>query len=322
MSTEERAKALEALRSAGHVTVCAHVNPDGDAIGSILGITLALRAAGIDARPILAEDVSPPPAYDFLPAYDELALADRDVRPDVLLALDTTDAPRLGLNAGLLERARTVIVIDHHPDNACFGDVNVVDASAPSVGSMIWDLLPDLAVAPDPDVATCLYTALMTDTGRFQYSNTDARALRTAAEMIDAGADPARIATAVYQRRSAAALALTGLVLSRVRLVNDGQVAYSWFDAADLRDTHATFGETEDLVDHVRSTRGPAVAFLVKSDQDGSRISLRAKDSFDVGGVARELGGGGHRAAAGLTLEGGLEDVLGILLPRLPGGAP
>ena len=314
----DRPAVAEALLGASSVAVCGHVHPDGDAIGSTLGATLALRAAGVAASPLVAEG-HPPPVYSFLPCYEGLVRAADAPPADVFLALDTTGAERLGDGAAIAAEARAVVVLDHHPDNTGFGDVRWVAPGSAAVGEMLWRLLPDLGVGPDRDVATCLYTALMTDTGRFQHSNTTADALRVAAEMVDAGADPTAIASAVYQSRSTGALALQGLVLSRITTTNDGAVAYSWFEDADLEATGATIEETEDLVDAVRATDGPQVAFLAKAGADATRVSLRAKGSFDVGAVARSLGGGGHRAAAGLTVEGGLDEVLASVLPLLPG---
>jgi phosphoesterase RecJ-like protein len=314
----ERAAAL--LLDARDVLVCAHVDPDGDAIGSMLGLRAILLDAGVDVAVRLASDRSPKALYAFLPGFDALQpVADTDA-PDVVVALDTTDRERLGDAAALLDDAREVIVMDHHPDTREVGTVHVLDATAAAVGLMIWELCEVLRVKPSRDVATCLYTALATDTGRFQHDNTDARALHRAAEMVEAGADPTAVATAVYQSRSPAAMRLIGLVISRITAANDGQVAYSWFDPEDLETTGAKPDEVEDLVDWVRMGAGPQAVFLVKIGDGSCRLSLRARGAADVGAAARLLGGGGHRAAAGATVSGSIQDALDAILPLLPGG--
>jgi phosphoesterase RecJ-like protein len=308
------------LREAGSVVVCAHVDPDGDAIGSLLGATLALRSIGVDATPTLADARPAPSTYAFLPGFDLIVPAGEAPVPDVLLCLDAPNERRLGEGAALIGPAGTVVNIDHHPDNTCYGDIDVVDSEAACTGQLIWRMLPELGAARTSEVATCLYTALITDTGRFSYGNTDPEALRDAADMLSAGVDPFDVYTRTYESRSDSALRLRGLVLARVTLANNGAVAYSYFDSEDLAETGARPDETEDLIDAVRSLGGVRAVMLVKSVDGSTRVSLRAKTDVDVGAVARLLGGGGHAAAAGLTIDGGLEDALEIVLPHLPGG--
>ena len=181
--------AARALAGAGSVVVCAHVHPDGDAVGATLGVVLALRSLGIEATPTLADGRSAPATYAFLPGHDLYRTADEIETPDVFLALDSPNWSRIGDAECLARAAGTLVVIDHHPDNTRFGHVNVVDSTAASTGQIIWDLLPLMGAARNADVATCLYVATMTDTGRFSYGNTDARVLRDAAAMVEAGVD-------------------------------------------------------------------------------------------------------------------------------------
>lgn len=321
LSGDERA-AVDALLAAGSVVVCAHVSPDGDAVGSVIGAVHALRRRGIDAVPTLAEDRTGPATYAFLPGFDEYRPAASLEAPDVFLALDAPTFERLGAAEPLARAARTVVVIDHHPDNARFGGVNVVDAAAPSTGSILWRLLPALGVTPDEEIAANLYTALMTDTGRFSYSNTTAEALRVAAAMIEAGADPAELYRKVYESRSAASLALLGRTLSRITLANRNRIVYSWVTGQDLSETGALPEETENLVDAVRQTGGVDAVVIFKEDHDGVKVSLRAKcPTLDVGAIARSFGGGGHFAAAGATLGLPLDDAINAVLHVLPGAS-
>jgi phosphoesterase RecJ-like protein len=314
--------AARALRSAGTVVVCAHVHPDGDAVGATLGAALALRSLGIEAVPTLADGRTAPATYAFLPGHDLYRTADELTAPDVFLALDSPNWSRLGDAECLARLAGTVVVVDHHPDNAHYGHVNVVDATAAATGQILWRMLPKLGVEPARDVATCLYVATMTDTGRFSYGNTDARVLREAAEMVDAGVDAYHAYSAVYEARSASYLRLLGLTLSRITHANGGRVAYSWITDEDLAVTGTLPEETEDLVDVVRTVGDVEAVVLFKTDSGSTRVSLRAKAAFDVGSAARALGGGGHHAASGATVPGGLDDALMAVLPLLPGGAP
>jgi phosphoesterase RecJ-like protein len=307
------------LLGASSVAVCAHVNPDGDAVGSTLGIVLALRSAGVAAVPTLADEDPPPATYAFLPGYELFVPASEVSVPDVFLALDTPDPARLGVARAVAEGASDLIVVDHHASDDAFGSMNLVDTDAPAVSEMLWRMLPALGVTATREISTCLYTGLLTDTGRFQYSNTDADALRTAADMVEAGAEPAEIGRRLYQSRSAGTLALVGRTLSRLATANGGVVAHSWITSDDLAETDAGFTDTENLVDEVRSLAGASIAFLVKEADGECRVSLRAKSDFDVAAVARVFGGGGHAAAAGLTFQGTREDLLARLLPMLPG---
>jgi phosphoesterase RecJ-like protein len=309
-----------ALAESREAIVCSHVDPDGDAVGSVLGLSLALESLGVAVQRVTADERPAPAAYAFLRGFDGFEPPGGARACDTFVALDTPQLARLGAAAPLAERCQRLLVIDHHPDASAFGQSDLLDAGSAAVGQIVWRLLPSMGVIPDTDVATCLYAALVTDTGRFQYSNTDASVLRDAAAMVEAGVDVADISRRLYESRSPQSLALTGRVLSRISLVNDGRVAWTWLDGADLAETGARLEDAENLVDAVRTVSGVDVVFMVKSDAEGSKVSLRAKDSFDVGGVARALGGGGHRAAAGFFSEDAMDSVVDRLLPHLPGG--
>lgn len=321
---EEAARAIVEARS---VVVCAHVRPDGDAVGSVLGLVQALRGCGIEAIPTLADEGGRGPiTYAFLPGFGLFQPVSELSAPDVFVALDTPNTERIGVAASLVARAGTTVVIDHHPDNAGFGDINLVDPSAAAVGQILWHLIPRMcALSGHPDaltfeVATCLYCALLTDTGGFRYSNTTPDALRDAAEMLEAGAEPAAISRDVYESRSAGAVALAGVALSRLALVNDGHVALSWITDADFDETGALPEETEHLIDMLRMLGDVETVVFLHDRGHECRANLRAKRGFDVGAVARRFGGGGHVAAAGLTYAGAREALLDELLPLLPGG--
>ena len=317
----ERAVA-SALLSARSVVVCAHVNPDGDAVGAVLSLTLALRAAGVDATPTLADEHAAPATYSFLDGFGLYRPASSLSAPDIFVALDTPTWARLGEAEPLARSAASVIVIDHHSDDACYGEMNLVDADAAATASIVWRLLPLLGVAPTSAIATASYVGLMTDTGRFSYGNTTPRALRDAADMIEAGADAHCLYAKVYESRTGPALALLGRVLSRVTLANDDRVVYSWITDNDLAETGALPEETENLVDIVRQTGSVDAVVIFKEEAGVVKVSLRAKSpTLDVGAIARLFGGGGHVAAAGATIALPLDDAIGAVLRVMPGAA-
>jgi len=313
-------RAAVALRHTVSVAVCSHVRPDGDAMGSVLAATLLLRAAGIAAVPILSDEDAPPSTYAFLPGFALLARASDLEQPDAVLALDAPNLTRLGNAAPLAQAASTLVVMDHHPDAEEFGTVNVLDPRSAATGQLVWRLARALEVEPTPEIALCCFVALQTDTGRFQYSNTTPEVLRDAADMVEAGANPAEASRLVYESRSPGALALEALALTRLAFANDGRVAYAWISDDDFDTTGALPQETEHLVDAVRIVAGPDVVALFSLRGDEVRANLRAKTGFDVGSVARRFGGGGHSAAAGFTVCSTLDSLLIELLPHLPGG--
>ncbi len=238
------------------------------------------------------------------------------------MALDTPIPDRLGVARELSESAGTLLVIDHHPDAIEYGDVHVLDSSAAATGQLVWRLLDALDAPRTPETALCCYAALLTDTGRFQYQNTSPDALRAAAEMIEAGVDPSEAARLIYHDRSAGSLALEARAMSRLTVANGGRVAYSWVTDADFDELGVLPEEAEGLPDAVRVVRGVDVIALMREKGDEVRVNLRAKNSFDVAGVARHFGGGGHPAAAGFTWGSpGVDSLLPELLSVLPGGS-
>jgi len=312
--------ALVALQRASSVVVCAHVRPDGDAMGSVLALTLALRENGIPAVPTLAHGSHTPSTYSFLPGFNLFVPVHDLEAPQVFVALDSPNLDRIGDAAKLAKAAETVIVIDHHPDTLAFGNVLLHNSAAAATGEIVWDLVKQLAEPPSADVAQCCYVGLVTDTGRFCYDNTTADSFRAAAEMVDAGANPAEIAVAVFQSRSAASLAIESRAMSRLTLANGGRVAYAWVTDADFEELAVQSEEAESLPDAVRVLEGIDVAMLLRQAGGEVRGNLRSKAGFDVSAVARHFGGGGHRAASGFTFSGTLEQLLPQILALMPGG--
>lgn len=293
-------RAAEALRAGSRVLLACHVNPDGDTMGSALALGLALRRAGKDVTLVSPDEVPLP--YRFLPGSDGFLNAVPEGDHDVSVALDCDGLNRLGPAAPGVRRAACVIEVDHHTGNDRFGDIVVVDPTAAATGEIIFALLRLLALPILPDVATNLYVALLTDTGSFRFANTTARSLRIAAELVDCGADPFRIADHVYETRSYPATLLLGRALASIGLSQDGRIAWGRLTARDFEEVGATDAETEGIVNHLRAIAGVRVAVLFREVNGKVRVSLRSREPVDVAAVARVFGGGGHRVAAGCTL--------------------
>ena len=296
------------IEEASTVAICGHTDPDGDALGSVLALTHIIegRWPGVAVQPLLANDRPVEDTYGFLPGVERFVPAARyGGTPDLFISVDTPMPARLADGAAVLERARTSAAFDHHPTMEPFAQVNVLRAEAAAAGDIVYDFMLHVGVNPTAEVATCILAAILTDTGRFQYQNTDAHALRTAAAMVEAGASPALIATSVYQSYSLPALKLKETVLARLAFEPLGRVAYSYVTRDDLARVGATDADCDSLIDDVRLLEGANACLFMRETCGGAvRGNVRAKvDWLDVSAVARTFGGGGHRAAAGFTSE-------------------
>jgi bifunctional oligoribonuclease and PAP phosphatase NrnA len=303
---------LDAIRPSERVLLFAHVYPDGDVLGSQLGLGLALRAAGRMVTFACAHPVPDP--FPFLPgAADVQQWKTGRNGFDLVVALDCPDPARLG---GLLDGARgpaaRVLNIDHHGDNRRYGDVNWVDTRAAATGEMVYDLIEAARLPLTRDVAVNLYTAIVTDTGSFRYSNTTPKTLRVAAHLVELGVDPAHVATTVYETRHLAGLRLLGQVLQGVETDADGAIAWLVIDRALA--SSPDLPEAEEFVNYPRSVRTAKVAVLFRELPDAVKVSLRAKGEVDVARIAARLGGGGHPNAAGVILPGSLADAKTVVL--------
>jgi len=312
--TTDLAAVAEAIRRHDRFLLVTHENPDGDALGSILGTKLGLDCLGKDSVMYLGGDTDPPAEYGFL-ALDQLH---RDLPADggerVLLALDCANAQRMGAAAGLLGEVPLSIDVDHHHDNTRFATLNYVVADASSTGEIVRDLLRELDVRLDPEIAEALYVALVPDTGRFQYTNTTPKALRLAAELVDAGADVHRVFQGVYESVQFAKLKLLARALERAQVFEGGRIVVSYLLRTDFAEVGAPEPYSEGIIDFLRAVEGADMAVLIREPprQDGParRVSLRASiDELDVSAIARKSDGGGHRQAAGFSSEASIEEI-------------
>lgn len=308
-SISELAKALASCES---FAISGHVNPDGDCLGSALALAHALRGLGKSATVLLVEDTPIEPGLAFLPGLDKALPAERYTdSPDAFVYVDVSVSERIGKSAEVLKRAKHVFAIDHHAGTEDVAELIHVDPAAASCTLLVWELVKELGVPITPEIALCAYAGLMTDTGRFQFQNTDARSFRAAAEMVEAGAQPSYAAREFFQNRNLASLKLEQRMVDRIELLHEGMCAFSYLTLGDFAACEAQNSDAEELIDTLRSIRGARVACLLKERDGFVRGSFRAKDDdTDVADLARALGGGGHKAAAGFTLHMSLPDAI------------
>ncbi len=304
----------EAIRGHDRFIVTTHENPDGDALGSLVAMTLALRELGKDAVMYLFGEVPLPNEYEFM-QFDGLV---RGPNPDpagrVVLALDAANERRLGPETALLEKAPFIIDIDHHHDNTRFGTVNLIVGDASSTGEILADVFRELPVALTPAIAEALYIAVVTDTGRFQYANTTAKALRLAAELVEAGADVHRVFQGVYENVAFAKLKLVARALENAEVFEGGRVIVSHLEREDFAAAGAEEPYSEGIIDYLRAVEGAELAALIREPPTANgpthRISLRTtEEALDVSAIARKSGGGGHRQAAGFSSEASVSEI-------------
>jgi phosphoesterase RecJ-like protein len=304
----------DALRSRDRFLLVTHENPDGDALGSLLATKLALDSLGKDSEMYLYGDAPLPREYAFMPLEGLRREPPPDAAERVLVALDCANEQRLGPDPTLLEQASLTVNIDHHHDNTRFGDLNLIVSDASSTAEVLRDVLAELGVALTPEIAEALYIALVTDTGRFQYTNTTPKALRLGAELVEAGADVHRVFQGIYESVEFAKLKLLARALERAQVYEGGRLVVSHLLRGDFTELSAPEAYSEGIIDYLRAVEGADMAALIResprSEGPLRRVSLRASDDeLDVSAIARLSGGGGHRQAAGFSSDADIEEI-------------
>ena len=286
--------------------ITSHIRPDGDGLGSGLALYWMLRSLGKDVDVVLRDRV--PPSYMVLPGTDLVLV--RDGVPedyDAAFISECSDVERPGLPS---LKDQFVVNIDHHSTTMPFGDINWIDPTAAAVGEMIYNLSKALGIEVTKEIAECIYTALLTDTGSFHFSNTTERTLKIASELVRRGVEPARISQALFYSHSFSKIKLLGLVLSGIERDESGRVAWIKLDRETMYEADACDEDADGIVNHALSVgEVEAVAFFKELEPDVYRVSLRSKGKNNVAKVAETFGGGGHRNAAGCRIEGDFEVV-------------
>jgi bifunctional oligoribonuclease and PAP phosphatase NrnA len=297
---------LRKIRQGNRFLLTSHVNPDGDAVGSALGLARILRRLGKGA--VVWNRDATPTLYRPLPGSDRIHNGEEPPAgfPDMFDAIIVLECPspdRTGLEQHLT--ARPVINIDHHLGNQHYGVINWVDSAAPAVGEMVYRLAQGLKVDLDPETASCLYLTLVTDTGGFRFSNATPAAFEAAASLVREGAQPEQVSMWLYESQPVSVLRLLGEMLQTLRLHEEGRIATGRLTLEMFQKAGAAPGDSEGLIDHLRSIAGVEAVGLIREREDGThKVSLRSRGEVDVEKIARHHGGGGHRNAAGFTLEG------------------
>ena len=295
---------LDAIRA--HETFCivGHVRPDGDCIGSQLGLALALKNAG---KKVVCWNEHPVPAkLTFLDPKKMFALPRPGRKFDCVIATDCASFERLGKVKDCIAARKFFINIDHHASNTRYADLNWVSSREPSTGELIYRLLRAARWPITKPIADCLFTAVSTDTGSFQYPSTTPATFHVASHLVESGADLGKISQEVYESYPLARVQLLRHVYNKFRLIHDARTAWFWLKKRDYARTGAQPDDSEGLIDHVRAIQGVVVACLFEEMDSGQpRISLRSKsDAVNVNEIAAQFGGGGHRAAAGARIAG------------------
>jgi phosphoesterase RecJ-like protein len=305
VSDAELARAATLVDGARQVALACHVNPDGDALGSMLGLFHVLRAAG---RDVLASFPAPfvvAPHYRELPGLELLTKPeDFPAEPDVMVTFDCGSLDRLGSLQGPAKRARELVVIDHHVSNDRYGTVNVIEPDAAASGWVVHRLVEALGLPLDRDAAVCLYAAIVCDTGRFQYDTTTPEVFDLARRLTEFDVPVARLSRALFEEHRFAYLQLLGEALANAELCHDQAFVWTAVTQDMLQRHDVTIEEVEGLIDILRRTSEAEVTCVLKEEVDGSvRVSLRSLGAVDVRRIAEAHGGGGHRYAAGFTSE-------------------
>ena len=308
----------DAVRNGDRFLLVTHENPDGDALGSILGTKLALDRLGKDSVMYLSGDLALPQEYSFMDLAGLRREFPGDAAERVVLALDCANASRTGLPRDFLDGSALVLNVDHHHDNSRFGRINLIVPDASSTGEIVRDLLAELGVELTPEIAEPLYIALVTDTGRFQHANTTPKSLRLAAELVEAGVNVHRVSQGIYASVEFAKLKLLARALDRAELYEGGRLVVSYLVRDDFTSLGVGEEYAEGIIDYLRAVDGTEMAATIREPPEplGSdrRISMRAaSDELDVSAIARKRGGGGHRQAAGFSTPESIDEIKAFL---------
>lgn len=319
MKSEKRRKLREswALLTRGHSFLLAcHQRPDGDTLGSALALARVLRNMGKEVFVVCEDGV--PINYRFIPDSETVITATDRSGFDVGVLVDCEGIKRVGSAEDALLSSRVKACIDHHIPNGEFGEIRIIDPSASATAELVFELLVANGIKVDNAVATQLMTGIVADTGAFRFPNATPNTFRIASTLVAAGARPSEIAREIYESHSLPAMHLLGRALCSLTVHESGRIVWAQVTRKDMDELGATDADTEGIVNLVRWVKGPEVAILFRETRpDSIRISLRSDNSFDVERVARVFGGGGHRAAAGCTVEASLNEARELVIKEV-----
>jgi phosphoesterase RecJ-like protein len=315
----KRDNVIEYIKNSEIVGITFHTSPDGDSLGSALGLLIALKRLNKKAYIISKEKL--PETFRFLPYSSEITGNVSQIFPntDTVVTLDCGNVERLNWESTLENRNFRVINIDHHLSNSQYGDINYVDTTKSSVGEIIYQLVKELEVDIDKELATCLYTSILTDTGGFRYSNTTTLTHSIVGELIGTGVEFSDIYRRIYEDKKYSRIKLYGKVIQKLYLHNS-KICIMEVSKEMLKETNEGNGDTSDLISIGMNIDEVEVAVLFKESDDGVKVSLRSKYDFDVRKLAEIFGGGGHAKAAGLHLRKSMDEAKRLVINEIEKG--
>jgi bifunctional oligoribonuclease and PAP phosphatase NrnA len=304
------------ISHASHVLVGTHLNPDGDALGCALAMSHFLRGRGIENEVVCHHP--PPKNLRFLPGVDRVRQVPKREEHELGIILDLDSVDRLGSTEPFFAHCNRTVVIDHHVPHEAPGDLRIVDVTAPATAVILTRLFLALGATIDPDMATCLLTGIVTDTGSFRFRNTTAEALGLSAMLLERGGNINLVSEEIFQRKPLSSTRLFGHMLETMRLYEGNRIAIGVIRYEDFERAGAIDEETEGFVNEMLSIDTVQIAAILRQpSMNRVRCSLRSRDELDIATVARDFGGGGHRNAAGCNFDPPLEEAEEMLLERL-----
>lgn len=314
---EELLKIRDVLITNKEVAIVSHSNPDGDALGSQIALSLALNKLGV--RTLLLNKDPVPPSYHFLPSKKKIKpLKTVEELPGVIIFVDCATLERTGYETEFSNKEGQVFInIDHHISNDKFADINWIEERAAATAEMIYDLIGLLSVKFDSDIATALYTGVSTDTGSFLYGNTTSTTHKIASDLIKKGADIGKLRTNFYENTSRARLKLLKTGLNNLFFAQNDEISWMAFTSSELKGAQALDSDGDGLINYVKNISGVEVALVFREIEPGkTKVSLRSKSWFDVNQLAANFQGGGHARAAGCVIEGNQQEIIKAVINK------
>ncbi|KXG43427.1 bifunctional oligoribonuclease/PAP phosphatase NrnA [Tepidibacillus infernus] len=312
----ELSQAGQFIKQHDNYLIVSHINPDGDTISSSLTMALLLRFLGKSFTLVNEDPI--PDKFNFLPLSDQiLSISEIKNTFSHVITVDVADQKRMGMISPLLTDDVEILNIDHHPTNDRFGHLNVILPTAAATCEIMYDLVKELNIPLSQDLASCIYTGLLTDTGGFRYTNTSPKVMRIAAELLEYGVSPGEIAEIALETISKNHISVLQIALSHLQVIENGFIAWTYLKANELPQD-VTSDDTEGIVNYTRNIEGVEVGIFFKEVKGNVfKISLRSKKYVDVGAIAKAYHGGGHARASGFTFYGDLEEVLQQLIDAI-----
>jgi len=310
---------IKKIKDSKESLVLSHMNPDGDTLGSMLALGAILRESGHVVDHVVSDDV--PEIFKFLPFAGHVKRPEsKELQRnyDLAFSLDCGSVKRLGSAKTLWLNAKTTINIDHHISNEGFGNINWIEPEATSTGQVVYWLAEELKIKITKEIATLLYTTLLTDTGCFSNSNTNAGAMKWASELILLGAEHEKVYKKIFMERPYRAVKLFGAALNNLSLLEDGKLAWTYVDNALMKNLSAMSEDAEDIADYMMRTKGVKVGVFFRDDLNEIKVSLRSNtNEIDVSKIAISMGGGGHKRAAGANVKAPFDEVKKTILDKV-----